>query len=193
MSEPALPPADARRPSVIPGWLVMTGFLSAVWLGFSDKYDLFHLSAGLLSAAAVAAASHSLLVAGVRRTRRGRRVYYYFWSFRWHRLVIFLPWLVWKIASANLHVTRMVLHPRMPIDPALIRFSTNLHSDLARLALAATITLTPGTCVVDVDRDVFTVHKLHPASASDIDSGAMIEMVRKTFELDGIETGGSLA
>lgn len=179
---------SGRDPSVLPGFLTVTVFLMLTWLVFSDKRDLFHLGAGLASAVFVTALTRDLMVAGVRRTRRGRRVLYYVWSYRWHRLFLFVPWLFWKIAAANLQTARMVLHPRMPIDPAIFEVDTGLRTDLARLALAATITLTPGTCVLDVRGDRFVVHRIHPRAANDIRSGNLIEMVRATFELEGHES-----
>ena len=106
----------------------------------------------------------------------------YVYDFGWHRLLVFAPWLVWKIASANLQVAMLVLRPDMPIDPRIIRVRIDLDKDVSRMAMAAAITLTPGTCVLDINGEEFVIHCIHPSSAEDIHSGAMLEVVRWTFE-----------
>ena len=47
--------------------------------------------------------------------------------------------------AANLDLARRVLTPSLPIRPAMVLVSTSLRSDLGRLVLANSITLTPGT------------------------------------------------
>lgn len=181
------PPADAREraePSALPGILIIAGFLMLIWLGFSNKRDLFHIASGVGASLLVAILTHGVLAIGVRRNRKGRLVYRYIFDFRWHRLVIFIPWMLLKIAAANVQVAYLILHPKMPIAPAIIRVKTGLHGRVSRTALGTIITLTPGTVVLDIVGDEFVIHKIDKAAAADILSGEMLEMVRKTFELD---------
>lgn len=159
----------------------MVAFLMLVWLGFSDKHDAFHLLAGLASAVLVAVLTHPVVATGSRRTAAGRLVTRYVYTFRWRMLAVFVPWLVGKIVSANIDVARRILSPRLPVQPGLIRVRTGLSGDLSRTALAAAITLTPGTCVVDIVGDEFVIHRIHPdASAGIVEE--MIPMVRRCFE-----------
>ncbi len=171
----------SRIASAAPGVLITTGLLFGLWLGLSDKYDAFHLGAGLASALVVAIHNRRLLAIGLRRTRRGRLVTRYVFSFPWYRLVVLVPWALWQILVANWQVARMILHPRLPIDPRVDRISTGLRSELARAAAATLITLTPGTCVLAIDGDELTVHSIHPVSSASIASG-LVEMIRWTFE-----------
>jgi multicomponent Na+:H+ antiporter subunit E len=55
-------------------------------------------------------------------------------------------------------MARRVLTPSLPLRPALVRINTSLRSDLGRLVLANSITLTPGTLSIDVDDDTLIVH-----------------------------------
>lgn len=187
-TETSRAPAQARerrpnggRPSAAPGFLLIVAFLFATWLAFSDKRDLFHLAAGLGSAIAVAGLTHSLLAIGLRRTRSGRLAIRYVFSFPWHRQVSFVPWALWKIFEANIQVAWMILNPRLPIDPRVIRIRTGLRSDVSLTALATVITLTPGTCVLDIEGDEMVVHVIHPASAASMET-EMVERVRRAFE-----------
>ncbi len=54
---------------------------------------------------------------------------------------------------ANFDVAYRVLHPSLPIEPGIVRVKTSLKNPMARLFLANSITLTPGTLVVDMDDD----------------------------------------
>lgn len=62
------------------------------------------------------------------------------------------------LLRANLDVARRVLSPSLPIRPAVVEIRTGLESDLGRLILANSVTLTPGTLTVDVEADRMLVH-----------------------------------
>jgi multicomponent Na+:H+ antiporter subunit E len=66
------------------------------------------------------------------------------------RFMRYLPWLMYQILLANLHLLYLTFHPRMmdKINPRIIRFDSSLKSDLSRTTLANSITLTPGTITV---------------------------------------------
>lgn len=69
-------------------------------------------------------------------------------------LLIFFKALV----VANLDMARRVVSPSLPINPGMIRVNTGLTSDLGKLLLANSITLTPGTLSVDIENDQIIVH-----------------------------------
>jgi multicomponent Na+:H+ antiporter subunit E len=78
------------------------------------------------------------------------------------------------------------LHPHMPISPRLVRFRIALPHTLARLTLASSITLTPGTVTLDVRDDEFVVHALTALSAQGLDpqagGGAMQQRVAALYQ-----------
>jgi multisubunit Na+/H+ antiporter MnhE subunit len=78
----------------------------------------------------------------------------------WPRIWSYIVWLLREIAIANWQVLKIVLDPKLPIDPAVIRFRSGLQTDLGKTTLANSITLTPGTITVQVDGDEFVVHAL---------------------------------
>lgn len=55
-------------------------------------------------------------------------------------------------------VAYRVLHPKRPINPGIVKIKTELKSDIGKLALANSITLTPGTMSVDVEGDHLYIH-----------------------------------
>ncbi len=69
-------------------------------------------------------------------------------------LIVFIIELI----KANIDVTKRVLSPSLPINPGIVRVNTKLKSKMARLILANSITLTPGTFTLQVEEDAFYVH-----------------------------------
>ena len=94
---------------------------------------------------------------------------------------IFLPFMAAEIVISSVQVAVMVLHPRMPIQPRLIRFRTSLPHPLARLTLATSITLTPGTVTLDVVDDEFLVHALTGVSAQGVEAGKIRDWVSRIY------------
>jgi len=78
------------------------------------------------------------------------------------RLPLFMIRLVWEIIKANLDVARIILDPRLPIDPRIVEYRTYLPDDLPRTVFSDSITLTPGTVTVELRGDVLNVHCLCP-------------------------------
>jgi multicomponent Na+:H+ antiporter subunit E len=101
---------------------------------------------------------------------------------RWGRVLKYGAWLAWEVVVSAVQVASVVLHPKMPIAPRLLRFQASLPHTLARLTLANSITLTPGTVTLEVDADEFVVHALTPASAAGLDAGRMQARVAGLFE-----------
>jgi multicomponent Na+:H+ antiporter subunit E len=96
-------------------------------------------------------------------------------------LVRYLGWLIWNVATANVDVARRILDPRLPIRPQLFVFRTQLQDDVARVLVANSITLTPGTVTIDLDGDSYLVHAIHPETADAATSGALQNVVGPIF------------
>jgi multicomponent Na+:H+ antiporter subunit E len=71
---------------------------------------------------------------------------------------IYILVLLREIIIANFDVAYRVIHPKMPIRPGIIIIRTELKQDLAKMILANSITLTPGTFVLDIDDDKLLIH-----------------------------------
>lgn len=56
---------------------------------------------------------------------------------------------VGDLITSNVDVARKVLTPSMPVSPGMIEYTTSLHNPTAMTILANSITLTPGTLVVE--------------------------------------------
>jgi multicomponent Na+:H+ antiporter subunit E len=97
------------------------------------------------------------------------------------RLSVYLLWLVWQIVKSGVYVAYVILHPRMPIQPMIVRFESNQPNVLARVILGNSITLTPGTLTLDIHDSQFTVHALTRDTGEDLVSGEMERNVARLY------------
>jgi multicomponent Na+:H+ antiporter subunit E len=90
----------------------------------------------------------------------------------WNALTYF-PWLLWEIAKSAWGVTRIILHPRLPISPTMTRVVASQRTTVGVATYANSITLTPGTITTGVKGNVLTVHALARDGAADLEGGGM--------------------
>jgi multicomponent Na+:H+ antiporter subunit E len=145
-------------------FLILFGF----WILLSGRFDSFHLTLGVICSILVAYLSYDLLFVNVRLGD---------FRIRARRFLQSAPWFLGQIFSANLHVAYLALSPKMPIDPQIIRFKTKLESDISWVAMANSITLTPGTITVDIRDGEFFVHAIDKKVAYDLDTGEMEDKI----------------
>ena len=145
-------------------FLTLFGF----WVLLSGRFDYFHLILGIICSLLVAYLSYDLLFFNVRLGD---------FRIRARRFLQSGPWFLGQIFSANLHVAYLALSPKMPIDPQIIRFKTKLESDISWVAMANSITLTPGTITVDIREGEFFVHALDKKVAYDLNTGEMEDKI----------------
>jgi len=149
-------------------FLLLFGF----WYLLSEKSDSFHLTLGVVCSLLVAYLGYDLLFANVRAG--DIRVIL-------QRFIAYIPWHFYQIALSNFYVARLVLSPKMPIDPQIITFKTKLESDISLMTLATSITLTPGTITMDITDGEFIVHALDKKVAEDLHTGEMEDRVAHVF------------
>ena len=87
--------------------------------------------------------------------------------------------LITEIIKANFAVIRMIMSSRYEIEPAIVRFKTDLKTSPARVLLANSITLTPGTITVSLEEDEYVVHCLDKELAEGINSSVFVTLLRK--------------
>ncbi|MBS7339446.1 MAG: Na+/H+ antiporter subunit E [Lachnospiraceae bacterium] len=87
--------------------------------------------------------------------------------------------LITEIIKANFAVIRMIMSSRYEIEPAIVRFKTDLKTTPARVLLANSITLTPGTITVSLEEDEYVVHCLDKELAEGINRSVFVTLLRK--------------
>lgn len=141
-------------------WVLMTGV------------DWQHLVVGILVSILVAFLMGDMFTFSPKKFMDFKR----YALFAWY-LVIF----GWECIKANIDVAIMVLHPKLPINPGIVKVKTILKTETAITFLANSITLTPGTFVVDLDKEkgFLYIHWLN-VKTQDIDEAT--EIIVKPFE-----------
>jgi multicomponent Na+:H+ antiporter subunit E len=93
----------------------------------------------------------------------------------WYFFAYYLPLFLWECLKANLDVAYRVLHPRLPINPGIVKVRSKLTTDTALTFLANSITLTPGTMSVDIDKDngILYIHWID-VKTKDVESATRI-------------------
>lgn len=88
--------------------------------------------------------------------------------------IVFMPYylvvFIIEMIKSNIDVALRVINPALPIHPGIVEVKTNLKSELGRLVLANSITLTPGTLTVDVKNDKLFIHWIDVKSANSIEA-----------------------
>lgn len=102
------------------------------------------------------------------------------------RLVLKLPLyikyglvLVWEVVKSNLAVMRIILSPNLEAEPGFVSFETDLESEVSRVVLANSMTLTPGTYTVLLEDNRYMVHALDMALTEDIAESVFVKQLRR--------------
>ncbi len=136
--------------------------LYGVWLVLSGHYTPLLLSLGLASCVLVVFLARRMELADREGVPLNMAL----------RFLLYLPWLTWEVFKSNVAVARVILSPSLPIQPTLVRFEGHQKTDLGRFLYANSITLTPGTITVRLDRK-FHVHALTRAAVDGTEEGSM--------------------
>jgi multicomponent Na+:H+ antiporter subunit E len=89
------------------------------------------------------------------------------------RLLPYWLWLIKEIVKAGWDVSKIIVHPRLPISPRMVTFAPTQKSAVGLVIHANSITLTPGTITVEAQPGEFLVHALTRAGADGVVSGDM--------------------
>lgn len=144
------------------------------WLVFSGRFDAFHITLGVIASAFVAYTSRNLLF-------RDNRTF----SMRWKEFCKFPSYLLWlggQIVIANFYLMKLVFSRNMKnyLQPQIVTLNVeNLKSDVAKVTLAHSITLTPGTISLSLENKTLTVYAINSEVAKGLD--AMLKKVTWVF------------
>lgn len=94
-------------------------------------------------------------------------------------MISYLVVLGVEIIKANLDVAWRVIHPRLPIKPGIVVIKTELRQDIAKMILANSITLTPGTFTLDIIGSELLIHWIDVRAE---DTGEATRLVGERFE-----------
>ncbi len=135
-----------------------------VWFAFTSSFDIQEVITGILIS----------LVLSLFLSRTFNELGFPPFSIkRAFFFLIYIILLLWEIIKANFDVAYRIIHPKMPIKPGIVIIKTKLKSNIAKLALANSITLTPGTFTLDIRDDQLLIHWIN-VTTTDIEEDTKI-------------------
>lgn len=101
------------------------------------------------------------------------------------RILRYIFVLICEIVKANVATIKMITSSKYEIEPVIVRFKTDLKTRTAKVVLANSITLTPGTITVSLDEDEFVVHCLDKDLGKGLDDSVFVHMLERMERMDG--------
>lgn len=97
----------------------------------------------------------------------------------------YIALLIREIVEANIAMLKCALRPDFAktAQPLLIRVKVPLKTNIAKMTLANSITLTPGTITVENRGTEYVVHCFNPSFSEDVDCSAFVEALLKMEEI----------
>jgi multicomponent Na+:H+ antiporter subunit E len=122
------------------------------WFLLTLEFTISNLVVGIVSSLITSLIFTRFFVVNVYKLIQPKR---YFW------FLVYLVVFIWECIKANIDVAYRVLHPGMPIRPGIVKVKTTLKSDFAKMLLANSITMTPGTISVDIIDNYLYIHWIY--------------------------------
>jgi multicomponent Na+:H+ antiporter subunit E len=154
-----------------------------IWAALTNIWDLQEVTAGLILSSIVT------LIAGQFLLKNARTKSIFFLVKTWIKyFLVFLR----EMIKANLNVAAIVIHPKLPIKPGIVKIKTGLTSESALTVLANSITLTPGTMTVDInpEKHELYIHWIRVVSANPHDVEENTKIISSVFEKTLLEVLG---
>ncbi len=134
------------------GIIVVFIILLAIWLILNQtlKLPILLLGIGLALFLAITMCRHCNIINEIKLTPKA---FIY--------TIAYLFAFTGELIKANFDIAWRVLSPSLPINPGIVKAETKLNSKMARLILANSITLTPGTFTIDIVGNSLYIHCVH--------------------------------
>jgi len=148
------------------------------WMLLTFDFTAPNIIVGAVSSIICALFFGRVFIKNIHKLLEPRR---YFW------FIVYLFIFIWECIKANIDVAYRVLHPAMPIRPGIVKVRTTLKSDMAKMLLANSITMTPGTISVDIIGDYLYIHWIYirsedPEVYTKIITGAFEKYIKRIIE-----------
>lgn len=94
-------------------------------------------------------------------------------------LIAYLFLLIREIIAANFQMMKIVVSKKAEIHPVMVKIKVPLKTGFARVLLANSITLTPGTITAELKGDEITVHCVDTAFSEGMEDSSFVKMLER--------------
>lgn len=143
----------------------------ALWIIFNGKFTLEILLFGIVIASVIYWFMYRFMDFSIQKD-----------LLLWKRGLLLLRYfgiLILEIIKANVTTMKLLFSEKYEIEPVLITFQTTLETRMARVLLANSITLTPGTITVSLEGNELQVHCLDKTLADGLSDGIFVRELEK--------------
>lgn len=141
-------------------WLIFNGAITA-------EIVIFGLVIALIMFAFICRFMNYSVHKEIRLMKRAGYFLAYLWT------------LIVEIVRANFSVIHLILSSREVVEPVMVSFKTTLKSNIYKVILANSITLTPGTITVSLHEDELVVHCLDESLSEGLEDSVFVRMLEK--------------
>ncbi len=168
-----------------------TIFLFLVWILFTSSLHLFSVIAGFLGSFCIAVLSYKIFIPEHDVAKNSFFInpvffisFFFFLIYSLYKSSFRMMFALFKKKSSssfnNIKNSNMT-------NPGIVHFRTHLKTDIARMILANSITLTPGTITLDLNDDHLTVHwffchTTHSKAAGEEIKGSMEKQIGRVWK-----------
>jgi len=94
-------------------------------------------------------------------------------------LIAYFFLLVKEIIVANFQMIKIVLRKKLDVHPVMVKIKVPLKTRLARVILANSITLTPGTITAELEDDELTIHCIDTSFSEGMENSSFVKMLER--------------
>jgi multicomponent Na+:H+ antiporter subunit E len=152
-------------------FIVSWGILFLIWLAFTSTFQSQEVLVGAITTFLVVLFTLKYLDGCCNLSFLAPR--------RFFNIIKYVVVFIIEMIKANFDVARRVISPSLPINPGIVKIKTQLKTDYAKMVLANSITLTPGTLSVDIIDDYIYIHWIDVKST---DPEQAFKDIAETFE-----------
>jgi len=134
-----------RVPAVFSTSVILLG----IWLSLTLSTDVQEIVLGVVVSVLVAVATHGALTGNLFRLLKPRKLI---------AAIGYVLYLLGQMVKANIDVFFRIFRPVIPLKPGIVKVNLSLKSERAKVIVANSITLTPGTITIDIVGDHIFVH-----------------------------------
>jgi len=144
-----------------------------IYITFSGSVSIYDLVSGIIVALVVGLLMANLVVSKPSKL-------FQVWRLAWLAAYGIYYFFIAEV-KAHSDLIYRILHPKMPVNPGIVRVPYSVETDYAMTTVANSITNTPGTVVVDLDpgKRTFYVHWIY---IKDLTPTGAKKHISETFE-----------
>ena len=147
--------------------------MAVLWMLLSGYFDPLMLGFGVISVIITLWIAHRMDVVD----HEGHPIH-----LAVHALLVYWPWLAWQIVKSNWDIAKIILSPKLNINPHTFDTKASQSTEVGLTLYANSITLTPGSVTIDIrSAGMFEVHVLSTNAREGIET---LEMDRRCSAMD---------